>query len=125
MNRHVQQRAETQSREEGEPEQHGQAGGAVLAIVWRHEDSQGKTQAEERQEDAASTQDVGEHVDVSSSSCRENAHREGGVDILQVTTDARLELVVERINKVVQSRSNGVSHFLLILVKLVKLCKIK
>jgi hypothetical protein len=39
-----------------------------------------------------------------------------------VTSDAGLELVVERVNKVVQSRSNGVSHFLLILVKL---CKIK
>jgi len=116
--RHVQERAQAEAGEEGESEQHSEAGGTVLAVVRSHEESQGKAKAEERQKDASSTEDVGEHVNVRSPRCGEHAHGERGVHILQVTPDARLELVVEGVNKVVQSWSNGVSHFQLFILVL-------
>jgi len=41
VHRHVEEGAQAQPGEEGEPEQHGEAGGAVLAVVGRHEQAQG------------------------------------------------------------------------------------
>lgn len=47
VNRHVQERAQAETREEGESEQHGQASGAVLAIVRSHEQSQCKAKTKQ------------------------------------------------------------------------------
>merc|ERR550519_428764 len=113
VNRHVQEGAQAEAGEESEAEQHREPGGPVLAVVGGHEQAEGQPESEEGQEDASATEDVGEHVDVGAGRGGEHAHGEGGVHILQVATHARLELVIEGVEKVVNSRSNGVSHFIL------------
>lgn len=113
MHRHVQEGAQPKSREEGEPQQHREASGAVLAVVGSHEKAKGQSQAEQGQKDAPATEDVGEHVDVGAGRRGEHAHGEGRVHILQVSTNARLELVVEGLEEVIQSWLNSGSHFIL------------
>ena len=121
----LEQGAQAQSCQEAKPEQHSHPGGAVLSIVRGQEQPECEASSEEGAEDAPTTEEVREEVDVGSSGGGQDSHGQAGVDIFQVAPDVGLTEIytlyihqrqggthsqfrIERVEKVVNSR-----HFLL------------
>jgi len=102
---HVKQRAHAEAGEECESKEHGEPGGAVLAVVWRHEESEGQADTEQREHEAAAPEDVSEEMDVRTARGGQHGHGQARVHVLQVGTDVRIELVVECVDETIQCRS--------------------
>ena len=99
---HVKNWAGSEASQESETEQHREPLTSVLAIVRCEVKGSDKAKAGEAVQEASTAKQICEEVNICSGCGRKDAHRQAGVDALQVGSDVNLQLVVEGIEEAVE-----------------------
>jgi len=107
---HAHQGSQAKACEEGESQEHSHPHAAVLAVVRGHEEAEGETKPQQGEKEAPALEKAGVKMDISPCRGGHDRHGEAGVDILEVRPHGSLELRVEAVEEIVNSRSHSASQ---------------